>query len=205
MLAGVTSRAIATQSSPDYYVVPSTWTEPFIKGKRQRFDPGKTTIAEKSLIADATRNATIAAAVYRAHKAGRRTIVFIKQKKHSAKLRDAMLGMGIPSKRVIEYNGETSQVDRLRAKECPEGIVLIATYKFTAEGTNIPPLDTAVLAHPIYDPRQTVGRITRKVEGKPKPIVLDLWDVNSGSLASIAKKRWEFLRKLGATWKGEFR
>jgi len=190
---------------PDYYVIHSTWSEPFIKGKRCHFDPSRTNPAEKSLIADPVRNATIAGAVLRAHKAGRRTIVFIKQKAHSAKLKQAMIGMGIPSPRVIEYNGATGAVDRIRAKECPEGVVLIATYKFTAEGTNIPPLDCAVFAHPIYDPRQTAGRITRKLPGKKTPIVLDVWDTGSGVLSGISKKRWEFMRQLGSKWKGEFR
>ena len=48
-------------------------------------------------------------------------------------------------------------------------------------------------------------RITRKLEGKPKPIVLDVWDKGSGFLMAMAKARWEYLRKIGATWKGEFR
>jgi len=193
-------------AQPDYYVIPSDWTEPFDRdGKRMQFDPARTGVAKKRLMSDAVRNAAIAAATYRAHKAGRRIIVFVEQKVHGDRMETALKSMGVPGHSIIQYNGETTSVNRLRAKNIQPGMVLIATYKFTAEGTNIPPLDCAIIAHPIYDPRQAVGRITRKLEGKPKPIVLDVWDKGSGSLMAMAKARWEYLRKIGATWKGEFR
>lgn len=190
---------------PDYYVIESDWTEPEEKnGKTVPYNPSRTNHAKRSLMADTIRNAKIAGAAYRAHKGGRRSIVFVEQIKHGARLRDALRAAGIPSGSIVEYNGDTKTEDGRKAKECPAGIILIATYKYTAEGTNIPALDTAILAHPIYDPRQPVGRILRKMAGKPKPIVLDVADRNSPTLSRIHSARWEYLRKLGAVWKGSF-
>lgn len=192
-------------AQPNYYTIPSTWKEPHDKnGQRIAYDPSRTNAAKRSLMADPVRNAAIAAAIYRAHKGNRRTIVFVEQIKHGALLRKAARSMGIPATSLIEYNGETAEDMRKNAKACPPGIVLFATYKYTAEGTNIPALDTAVIAHPIFDPRQAVGRILRKMDGKPHPIVLDVWDNDCGSLKSIATRRWGYLQKQGATWKGVF-
>lgn len=193
---------------PNYFVLKSSWLEPFNKaGKRIPFDPGSTDAAKRSLIKDQIRNAQIAAALYRAHKAGRRIIVFIEQIAHGEILLKATRAMGVPASALIQYNGQIKGDDQVKAKACPPGTILFATYKFTAEGTNIPLLDTAVFAHPIYDPRQAVGRITRKPPDgftKPKPVVIDVWDDQSPTLRRIAAARWEYMRKLGATWKGEF-
>lgn len=190
---------------PDYYIIESSWTEPTGQnGKPMPYDPSRTDHTKRSMMSDTLRNASIAAAAYRAHKAGRRIIVFIEQIKHGERLAKALLAAGIPKSRVIEYNGGTLAEPAARAKECPAGTVLIATYKFTAEGTNIPALDTCIFAHPIYDPRQAVGRILRKLPGKPKPIVLDVVDTGSPTLKHIHAARWEALRKQGATWKGVF-
>lgn len=190
---------------PLYYTIPSSWTEPFGKnGKRIPYDPSRTNHAKRSLMADTVRNAAIAAAAWRAHTAGRRTIIFIEQIKHGQKLRQAILSMGVPPSMVIEYNGEISAKLKEDAKACPEGLILIGTYKYTAEGTNIPALDTCILAHPMLDVRQPVGRILRKLEGKKTPVVLDVWDNECPTLRSIAAKRWDILRKTGAIWKGVF-
>lgn len=190
---------------PDYYVIPSTWQEPYsATGKRIPYDPSRTDAAKRSMMKDTLRNASIAGALYRAHKGNRRTIVFVEQVKHGTLLRNAARSMGVPASCLIEYNGGASEDVRKQAKACPPGVILFATYKFTAEGTNIPALDTAVIAHPILDPRQAVGRIMRKLPGKPKPIVLDVWDNDCGTLKSIATRRWSYLLKQGATWRGTF-
>jgi len=190
---------------PLYYLIPSSWTEPKSNsGKVVRYDPSRTNHAKRSMMQDSVRNARIAGAAWRAHKAGRRIIVFVEQVKHGQKIKSALRSMGVPESRVIEYNGSITKDLKEKAKACPEGMILIATYKYTAEGTNIPALDTCILAHPLLDPRQAVGRILRKLPGKQPPIVLDVWDEDCGTLRSIATKRWEYLRKIGAIWKGPF-
>jgi len=190
---------------PRYYVIDSTWTEPRRQdGKPILFDPSRTNQATRSLMADPIRNAAIANAVLRAHKAARRTIVFISQIKHGERIRKALIASGVPKNLIIEYNGSISKFDEARAKACPAGVVLIATYKYCAMGVNIPALDTCVLAFPRLDVRQPVGRILRKLVGKQIPIVLDVWDNLCPTLAHIAKKRWQIMMKNGAIWKGPF-
>jgi len=48
-----------------------------------------------------------------------------------------------------------------------------------SEGTNLPHLDTLVLATPRSNVKQAIGRILRLVEGKKQPVVLDLVDDHS--------------------------
>jgi len=197
--------ATTDAAQPDYFVIESTWTEPQnSSGKRVPYDPARTNQAKRSMMADPLRNASIAGAAYRAHKAGRRTILFVEQTKHGDRLRANLRQLGVPESLIVDYNGGVSKDDAERAKACAAGIILIATLKYTAMGTNIPALDCAIFAHPVYDPRQPVGRITRKHPGKPKPIVLDVVDHQCGTLKSIHKARWGSLRRLGATWKGSF-
>jgi superfamily II DNA or RNA helicase len=191
---------------PDYYVINSTWSEPpDPNGGAKAYDPSRTDQTKRSMMKDPIRNAAIAGAAYRAHKAGRRTIVFIEQIKHGELLKAAIRSMGVPKDKIIEYNGGTNAADRTAAKACEAGVILIATYKYAAEGTNIPRLDCAIIAHPLYDIRQSVGRILRKLPGKPKPIVLAVWDVNSPTLRRIAQAGRDYLMKQGAAWKGEFK
>lgn len=185
--------------TPLYFYVPSGWSP-----DGSDFNPSRTDKTKRQLMADPLRNGIIAEAARRASVKGRRTIVFVEQVKHQNRLRDALRGCGVPSGLIARYGGDGTKEEAEMAKACPPGLVMLATYKYTAEGTNIPALDTAIIAHPIYDPRQAVGRILRKLDGKPRPVVVDIWD-DSPALQRIAKARWKYLRDNGAVWKGVFR
>jgi len=76
--------------------------------------------------------------------------------------------------------------------------IALATYKMTAEGTNVPWWDTEVLATAKADVEQPVGRIRREWDGKNQPVVLDLCDYNHRVFATFAKKRREWYESLGA-------
>jgi superfamily II DNA or RNA helicase len=54
--------------------------------------------------------------------------------------------------------------------------VIFATRQMVNEGLDIPKMDTLVLATPMSDVEQVVGRILRNVEGKKIPVVVDLVD-----------------------------
>ena len=51
---------------------------------------------------------------------------------------------------------------------------IFATFQMAADALDIPPLDTVVLATPIRNPEQPVGRILRPYPGKKDPIVVDI-------------------------------
>ena len=52
--------------------------------------------------------------------------------------------------------------------------VIFATYQMAAAALDIPALDTVVLATPIRNPEQPVGRILRPYPGKKDPVVVDI-------------------------------
>ena len=56
--------------------------------------------------------------------------------------------------------------------------IILATYQMSSEGLNIPTLNTVILASPISDIQQSVGRILRekKSERKYIPLCIDIYD-----------------------------
>ena len=68
-------------------------------------------------------------------------------------------------------------------------------------GTDIPALDTAILADPRSDVEQVVGRILRVHPSKKDPVVLDLVDQDSPVFAGYANKRNRWYRRERASVK----
>ena len=56
--------------------------------------------------------------------------------------------------------------------------IILATYQMSSEGLNIPTLNTLILASPIGDIQQSVGRILRekKEDRKYIPLTIDIFD-----------------------------
>jgi superfamily II DNA or RNA helicase len=56
--------------------------------------------------------------------------------------------------------------------------IILATYQMSSEGLNIPTLNTLILASPISDIQQSVGRILRekKEDRKYTPLCIDIYD-----------------------------
>jgi superfamily II DNA or RNA helicase len=56
--------------------------------------------------------------------------------------------------------------------------IILATYQMSSEGLNIQTLNTVILASPISDIQQSIGRILRekKTERKYKPLCIDIFD-----------------------------
>lgn len=60
--------------------------------------------------------------------------------------------------------------------EASKAKVVYSTLQLAKEGIDIPHLDTLMLASPVTDPEQAIGRICRKLEGKKEPVVCDYVD-----------------------------
>ncbi len=65
------------------------------------------------------------------------------------------------------------------------------------EGFDVPGFDTLILAAPMKDPEQAIGRIQRILQGKKEPVVLDIHidhpfchNANNERLAFYKKERW---------------
>lgn len=183
-------------AKPKVYWIETDWTPP---GDAD-FDPSRGGYVKNSLYGDAIRNAAICGAALRAQRAGRRTIIFVDFVEHMTTLRDCLLSMGAPKGLVTIYGGPATKEDTALAHACPAGIIVVATRKMFGRGTDVPALDTCILAAPEYDPRQTVGRILRKLEGKKEPIVIDVIDRRSPTLVNMAKGRAKNLAVVGATY-----
>jgi superfamily II DNA or RNA helicase len=75
--------------------------------------------------------------------------------------------------------------------------VIYATYALAKEGLDLPNLTRLILATPQKDfaiVKQSVGRIERNIDGKIKPIVYDLVDVNINFCVGMYKKRKNILK-----------
>lgn len=137
-------------------------------------NPGQMGAVLKRLCGDPVRNHQIAEFVSEAYKAGRRILVLSDLiDGHLKKLFHAIVKAGVPGQDIDYYIGGRKQSDLDVAKKAR---VVLATFAFTSEGTNVPEWDTLVLATPKADVEQAVGRILRELEGKKTPIVLDLVD-----------------------------
>ena len=171
--------------------------------KTERFNPSLAprSLILKFLVASRSRNELVAKQVVSAVSAGRKVLV-LSERLHHLQTLDAMfrdLWRTTYPKAFVEgreepktgfYVGGTSKED---LKEGAEADVIFATVQYAAEGLDIPSLDTLVLATPMTDIEQAVGRIQRPftdttwrwnedvkvlVPGKKEPIVVDIRDDN---------------------------
>lgn len=81
-------------------------------------------------------------------------------------------GINIETKK---YIGDCSKEERNSAEN--DGRVLFASYSIAAEGLDIPRLNTVILATPMKDVKQSVGRIMRKIHDEDcNPLIIDIND-----------------------------
>jgi superfamily II DNA or RNA helicase len=71
--------------------------------------------------------------------------------------------------------------------------VVLGTVAISSEGLDIPDLNTEIIATPVTDVEQAVGRILRKFHDQLNPIVIDLVD-NCGNFARQATTRAKFYK-----------
>ena len=76
--------------------------------------------------------------------------------------------------------------------------IILATFQMSSEGLNIPTLNTLILASPISDIQQSVGRILRekKEDRKYNPLCIDIYD-ELKVFRNKGYKRLEYYKKNG--------
>ncbi len=70
--------------------------------------------------------------------------------------------------------------------------IIFATYEKAKDAINVPQMDTSLPATPMSSKNtvvQSKGRVERLVEGKNKPVVIDIVDVDFPLARGMAKKR----------------
>lgn len=103
---------------------------------------------------------------------GRKIIVMSDRVEQLKSLNQLIDDSKIPTSKSF-YIGSTSAKER----ELAEGKqILLTTYSMSREALDIPSLDTLVMATPVGDIEQVLGRILRKHPEKKTPLVLDIID-----------------------------
>lgn len=165
-------------------------------GNPIKHSPGRVAHILHSVFANAHRNRMICHFARSSYQKGRRTVIFSDHLEHLDTLHMMLPAWGVPKQEIGHYYGSTSGAE---LKHAGTRKVILATYPKMAEGTDIPELDTLILAGPRSNIEQTVGRILRECATKQPPVVFDIVDSDSYVFVAYAKKRGLVYQKLGAT------
>jgi superfamily II DNA or RNA helicase len=130
------------------------------------------------LAASDTRNAVVFGAIRECWKMGRKTAVICINKKQASLFGALAKGMGA---KVCVYTGSTSmkQDDRVKAEFLNGDLEILFSCKKLNKGYDIECLDALIMGKPNNshnDSIQLAGRVCRKFDGKPTPIVIDFLD-----------------------------
>lgn len=160
-------------------------------------EPGRTAGMEKIIAADNVRNHQIVDAINMVHHKGRQIVVFSTLRDHLETLKRATIALGISGKNIGMYVGAKSKAEERLRDSIKARPILFTTYGMMAEGTNLPWLDTCLLAMPRSRVTQPVGRIRREYEDKSEPVVLDFVDNSSPVFAGYAYSRLRWYNSIG--------
>lgn len=152
---------------------------------------GRTMGLIKIMASNATRNHLIARKIRKAYLGDRHILVQSDTKKHLELIYERLIALGVPEWDISFYVGGLTKHQR---KEAEKKKVLLSTYMYTSEGTDIPSIDTLVMATPKSNVVQIVGRILREHDTKKEPLVIDFIDSDSAVLLGYANKREEWYK-----------
>ena len=128
---------------------------------------------------------------------GRKVVVFSSLISHLESLKAAVNALGVPGADMGLYIGASTKAELAHRDKIMGRPVVFTTFGMCSEGTNLPWLDTCILAMPRSRVTQPVGRIRREYEGKGEPVVLDFVDNASPVFASYASSRRKWYEKIG--------
>jgi len=155
---------------------------------------GKDMHVKKIVAGSNIRNAKLVRAIKASYDAGRTIVVFTHFINHAKLLQTLLVNEGTNILDVHLYLGESKPAERAAALKSR---IVITTYTMMKEGTDYPALDTCVLATPISDIEQAVGRILREHPGKKVPAVLDMVDLDSPVFKGYSFARMKWYQKKG--------
>jgi len=193
-LGGMLHSAFQAKLTPKVKRVWTRFRLPPMKGLNER-DISEALLL-RFLCTNPRRNAIIVDQLVRAVAAGRRCLVLSKRLQHLDDLEELFQAEYIKSDCPPTTGFCIGGVRGEKLAKAKQAQVIFATYSFAGEGFDVPELDTLVMATPIYDSEQPVGRILREHEGKKHPIVVDLRDDHIGLCERWGRKRDEFYESL---------
>lgn len=156
-----------------------------------------------SMVENESRNKLIAGLVIGGVLEGKKTLVLTKRIKHYELLRDKYFSGDIHNSLFIfidsDDKGRNATLAKLKRGE-QDFSCLFGTTSLLAVGTDIPSLDTLIIACDMKSSvltEQSVGRILRLFEGKPTPRIIDLFDDANPILASQFRSRLALYQSKG--------
>lgn len=160
---------------------------------------GKTTHLEKMIANDPVRNQLICELIKSAYDKGRKVVIFSTLHQHLHALEKACkASFGVPGKDIGLYIGAQSKADKVQREKEAKKPVLFTTFAMMGEGTDIPWLDTCILAMPRSNVKQPVGRIRRQHPNKNQPVVMDIMDHDSPVFSGYVNQRAKWYAQIGA-------
>ena len=129
------------------------------------------------LTEDPHRTALMCRIIARAVRKGRRVLVLTSRLDHIAEIKAQLEDMfRRESYTVGHYRAGKTKKAMADKNYAREANVCIGTDRIVKEGFNVPALDTLVLASPMKDAQQVVGRIRRLLKSKKEPAIVDIQD-----------------------------
>ena len=86
------------------------------------------------------------------------------------------MGKTLKDEGINEYGFYVGGMKEKQLQESETKRVILATYAMSSEGMDIPSLNTLILASPMSEVEQSVGRILRKDHANLVPLVYDIAD-----------------------------
>ena len=126
----------------------------------------------RMMINSQARNQVIIDELVKIIESGRNVFVFSSRRKHLEILNTMLIAVK-PDVVADFYVGRRSDAELSKAK-CAQ--VIFCTFQMASQALNVPKQDTGILATPMGDIEQVWYRITRWVDGKKMPIMVDLID-----------------------------
>lgn len=152
------------------------------------------------MCANKKRNELIVEQVCLAASAGRKVLILSERLEHLSNLMDMVTASWsnfskAPLPTMGKYVGGMEEEDQEDSKECQ---LIFGTTQLISEGFDEPSIDTLVMATPISDAEQAVGRCLRPHDGKKEPIVVDIRDDRVAKCVRASEAREELYKKLCA-------
>lgn len=196
---------VSTQNAmePRIAIIKSGWRCPRVSAGRGGYQiphkPGRTMHIEKMLAGNEDRNKLLVTCIKKAYLKGRKVLFFSTLKDHLTTIKDLCTANGLLEGDMALYIGGLSKGAREAALKAP---IILATYAFCSEATDIPAVDTLIMGTPKSEVRQIVGRALRYQPDKKVPVIIDIQDSDSFVFDLYAKKRlrWYTSQKFPITF-----
>lgn len=123
---------------------------------------------------------------------GRDTLVLVHRREHVASMVDALVHNGRDAAAFVP----TTKKGQARA--CPSTQFVVSTYMYASEGFDESRFTCLVMASPVSDPEQAIGRVLRTLHVDPSstPHILDVVDLWSVFHAQARKRRNLYTKKV---------